>query len=168
MLDRVREALFSTLGSLVDEAQVLDLFAGTGSLGAEALSRGAAYARFVERDRKVGNVILRNLETLDTLECSQLRLGDALSPRQWAREEGETPWDLVFCDPPYPLLREGDGRRRVMEAVRALMHDALARDGTLVLHTEPRALSEHDFDKAWEVDKRVYGRTVLWYLTLKI
>ena len=73
MLDRVREALFSTLGDQVEGARVLDLFAGTGSLGLEALSRGAKEARFVERDRRALERLADNVQTLD-YECLEYEL----------------------------------------------------------------------------------------------
>jgi 16S rRNA (guanine966-N2)-methyltransferase len=94
--DRVREALFSMLGD-VDGARVLDLYAGSGALGIEALSRGAASAVFVERDPRAVAAIERNLEPLG-VEATVAR-AEAL--RWLARAEGE--FDLVFCDPPYDV-----------------------------------------------------------------
>ena len=64
MLDRVREAMFSTLGPGIDGALALDLFAGSGSLGLEAISRGATLARFVEHDARVASLLARNAEEL--------------------------------------------------------------------------------------------------------
>jgi 16S rRNA (guanine966-N2)-methyltransferase len=92
--DRVREALFSMLGD-VSGARVLDLYAGSGALGIEALSRGAACALFVERDPRAADAIERNLAALG-LEERVLRR-DAL--RFLAKGEGA--FDLVLCDPPY-------------------------------------------------------------------
>lgn len=106
--DRVKEALFSTLGDL-HGAVVLDLFAGTGALGIEALSRGAARAVFVERDRAAVAAIRANLAALE-LDGSraELRVGDARGALRAAREAGET-YDLVFVDPPYDHAREWAG-----------------------------------------------------------
>jgi 16S rRNA (guanine966-N2)-methyltransferase len=92
--DRVREALFSMLGD-VSGARVLDLYAGSGALGIEALSRGAHSAVFVERDPRAVAVIERNLASLGLEE--QVVRQDAV--RFLARAEGT--FDLVFCDPPY-------------------------------------------------------------------
>ena len=92
--DRVREALFSMLGD-VSGARVLDLYAGSGALGIEALSRGAGSAVFVDRDPRAVAAIERNLESLG-LEQEVLRQ-DAV--RFLARARGT--FDLVFCDPPY-------------------------------------------------------------------
>ena len=98
--DRVREALFSILGPL-DGARVLDLFAGSGALAIEALSRGAAHATLVEKDAWAAAVIERNLETLDLEpEEAQLLRMPADRALRAARERGDA-YDLVFLDPPY-------------------------------------------------------------------
>jgi 16S rRNA (guanine966-N2)-methyltransferase len=98
--ERVREALFSMLGPL-QGAVVLDLFAGTGALGIEALSRGAARAVFIERERAALAVLGDNLALLglDAGEA-EIRRGDALAALRTARERDET-YDLIFIDPPY-------------------------------------------------------------------
>jgi 16S rRNA (guanine966-N2)-methyltransferase len=92
--DRVREALFSILGD-VSGARVLDLYAGSGALGIEALSRGAESAVFVEREPRAVAAIERNLASIGLGE--RVVRGDAL--RFLAAEQGM--FDLVFCDPPY-------------------------------------------------------------------
>jgi 16S rRNA (guanine966-N2)-methyltransferase len=106
--DRVREALFATLGD-IDGVSVLDLFAGTGALGIEALSRGASSALFVERDRAALRALRANLEALELREPHALvRSGEALAALRAARKRGET-YDLVFLDPPYGQARELEG-----------------------------------------------------------
>jgi 16S rRNA (guanine966-N2)-methyltransferase len=92
--DRVREALFSMLGD-VSGARVLDLYAGSGALGIEALSRGAESALFVERDEPALAALRRNLEAVGA--DAEVRRKDVLG--FLARPEGT--YDLVFCDPPY-------------------------------------------------------------------
>jgi 16S rRNA (guanine966-N2)-methyltransferase len=92
--DRVREALFSMLGD-VDGSHVLDLYAGSGALGIEALSRGAGSAVFVERDAKAVAAIERNLEAVGV----DARIVRQPAERFLAAAEGS--YDLVFCDPPY-------------------------------------------------------------------
>jgi 16S rRNA (guanine966-N2)-methyltransferase len=100
--DRVREALFSALGPL-DGERVLDLFAGSGALALEALSRGAAHAVLVEKDARAATVIRGNLDALGLgSDEAVLRRRDALKALGDAREAGET-YDLVFLDPPYRL-----------------------------------------------------------------
>jgi 16S rRNA (guanine966-N2)-methyltransferase len=101
--DRVREALFSMLGPL-EGANVLDLFAGTGALGIEALSRGAAAAVFVERERSALCALRANLAAIGLQEAGgpqvQVRSRDALVALAEAIARGER-YDLVFLDPPY-------------------------------------------------------------------
>jgi 16S rRNA (guanine(966)-N(2))-methyltransferase RsmD len=98
--DRVREAVFSALGEAVDGARVLDLFAGTGALGLEALSRGAAQAVFVESGRPALVALQRNIEATGCGDRSRVISGDALAAlARLAREGAE--FDLVFLDPPY-------------------------------------------------------------------
>lgn len=100
--DRVREALFSALGPLDGEV-VLDLFAGSGALAIEALSRGAGRAVLVERDARAAAVVRANLDALGVGgEEAVVRRRDALRALRDAREAGES-YDLVFIDPPYRL-----------------------------------------------------------------
>jgi 16S rRNA (guanine966-N2)-methyltransferase len=111
--DRVREALFSILGD-IDGAVVLDLFAGTGAMGLEALSRGAASATFVEIDRRAMEVVRRNVDATisDGQHPTDLIKGDATRVvRSLALAERR--FDLVFFDPPYDRTAElvGDLRR---------------------------------------------------------
>jgi 16S rRNA (guanine966-N2)-methyltransferase len=103
--DRVREAVFSMLGPL-GGARVLDLFAGSGALGIEALSRGARSAVFVERDGGAVRVLEHNLASLELLAAvAEVRREEALAALRSARERKET-YDLVFIDPPYGQARD--------------------------------------------------------------
>lgn len=98
--ERVREALFAALGPLHGEV-VLDLFAGTGALAIEALSRGAARAVLVERDPQALAALQANLAALGIERgCAEVRRGEALRLLRTARARAET-YDLVFVDPPY-------------------------------------------------------------------
>jgi len=99
--DRVREALFSMLCARMDfdEIRVLDLYAGSGALGLEALSRGASHALLVESDRKAAAVVRGNIAELG-VPGGELRMGTVSSVLAGAPSE---PYDLVFSDPPYAL-----------------------------------------------------------------
>lgn len=165
MLDRVREALFSTLGPGIDGAYALDLFAGSGSLGFEALSRGAAFTRFVERNPAVVGLLHENARELGVGERSEIRAGSAISDNLWEAPEGEEArWaDVIFYDPPYPLLR-GDERGSIFEAAARLSREVLRPGGFLVFHTPRRGVSRVDFDKDLDLDQRNYGSSSLWYL----
>ncbi len=100
--DRVREAIFNALWSrgAVDGADVLDLFAGSGALGIEALSRGASHATFVDPDRAARQVVRRNLEACGFLDRAQIVAAPA--DRYLATRGADAGrFDLAFCDPPY-------------------------------------------------------------------
>ena len=115
-LDRVREAVFSMLGPL-DGLDVLDLFAGSGALGIEALSRGAAGATFVDSDAAATRAIRENLAR--TRAEGRVVRSDALAFLRNAARQRES-WDLAFCDPPYRLAaRLGEPLSRMLEPVLA-------------------------------------------------
>jgi len=131
--DRVRENIFNLVGPL-DGAKVLDLFAGSGALGIEALSRGAATAVFVENDRDAIRAIERNLEKLRLTGARVVR-GDALFTVAQEAIAGAK-YDLVLVDPPYGML--DDIQPRLALHLPAL----LAPDGLAVLETDVRSAPE--------------------------
>ena len=124
--DRVREAAFNLIG-LVDGAVVLDLFAGSGALGLEALSRGAASVTFVESDRSACRAIADNLATLK-LTGARVTCGDAV----WAMRQESRQYDLILVDPPYEAWRELEPK--LAEHLPRL----LAPGGLLVVETGKR------------------------------
>ena len=100
--ERVRQSLFAILEPRLTGARVLDLCAGSGAAGLEALSRGASYVQFVERSRDAATVIERNVATLNCGAASSVRVGDAAAAARVAFEErGTPPFDIVIFDPPY-------------------------------------------------------------------
>jgi 16S rRNA (guanine966-N2)-methyltransferase len=123
--DRVREALFSMLGD-VTGLRVLDLYAGSGALGIEALSRGAASTVFVERDRQALDALLRNLDAVGA--TAEVRRQDVA--RFLARPEGT--FDLVFCDPPY------DDASRVAAPLSEALPAMLEEDARIVTESDKR------------------------------
>ncbi len=154
--DRTREALFSILQAKLDfeGARVLDLFAGTGALGLEALSRGAAFTLFVETEAQARAAIRANLETCAAMGVSKVFRRDAtkLGARQGAA------YDLVFADPPY-------GKGLSERALVALKDgDWLAEDGLIIIEEDKRAgfRAPPGFD---EMDRRIKGDTALIFLT---
>lgn len=127
--DRVREAVFGKLGDVAG-AHVLDLFAGTGALAIEALSRGAESALLVDAAAASVRVIARNLEALGLAERTQVMRGEAV--RVCRRLAGRPAFDLVFLDPPY----DSD---RLPAALRALVENGLlAPRATVVVETAKR------------------------------
>jgi 16S rRNA (guanine966-N2)-methyltransferase len=101
--DRVKEALFGSLGARVLDARVLDLYAGSGAAGIEALSRGAAHATFVEHHRPAAQTIRANLALTGFTAVATVEVGDVL--RFLGTASG--PWDVVVLDPPYEERRLG-------------------------------------------------------------
>ncbi|MFN0092002.1 MAG: 16S rRNA (guanine(966)-N(2))-methyltransferase RsmD [Acidimicrobiales bacterium] len=141
--DRVREAMFNSLFSLcpIEGATVLDLFAGTGALGIEALSRGAARAVFVEHDRSARSTLQRNLAETGLAPRATVEAGDALAYLAAA----PVPFDLAFCDPPYRF----DRWERLLE---------LLASGIAVLESD----REVALGPSWELARRKrYGSTVV-------
>lgn len=160
MLDRVRESLFATLQPWIEGAMVLDLFAGSGALGIEALSRGARRVRFVERGSRAAQCLAANVAELGLDDAVELVRGDALSRAAW----GERPADIVFFDSPYPMLDELRARRAVFRALDELAHAQLAREGVLVFHAPHRLVRAGEFASDLVVRERVYGSNSLWYV----
>jgi 16S rRNA (guanine(966)-N(2))-methyltransferase RsmD len=147
--DRVREALFSILGPAVAGARVLDLYAGSGALGIEALSRGAASATFVERARPALRALQANLAGLD-LDAEVVR-GDALAFLRTA-SRGARQYDLVLLDPPY------GHSARLGPLLEPLLAPVLAPGATVVGECDRRAPLNLDLPLA---DERRYGDTLI-------
>jgi 16S rRNA (guanine966-N2)-methyltransferase len=125
--DRAREGLFASLGEAVAQALVLDLFAGTGALGIEALSRGATSAVFVDRSRAAARAIRANLQLTGLTELGRVIVADVPA---YVRERppGTAPFDLVFLDPPY----QADARS-LTQVLGALDRGWLAPGWTVVV-----------------------------------
>jgi 16S rRNA (guanine966-N2)-methyltransferase len=165
MLDRVREAVFSTLGPLVEDAVVLDLFAGSGALGLECVSRGATSVRSVERAAKALAALKANVAELGLGERVRVIRGDALSPKSWHDADApEARYSLVFMDPPYPMIEDASERQAVLEAIRVLFERALTADAELVLHVAARASETLRFGTGLEREVRLYGSSAIVYV----
>jgi len=156
--DRVRLAVFSSLADRVPGARVLDLFAGTGAYGLEALSRGAASVTWVENDRRVLAVLRENVTSL----CGPDRgtavvSADAL--RFLVRGGGDEPYDLIFADPPYD--QDGGWLKKILSALTG--RSILKSGGLLVMEQSvhvPAVTRE-----GWQqLKRRVYGETQIDYI----
>jgi 16S rRNA (guanine966-N2)-methyltransferase len=156
--DRVREALFSILGERVIGVRVLDLYAGSGALGLEALSRGAASAVFVEQQREACRVIESNLAKakLAAATVSQVSVESWLKRRRAA-----VPFDLIFADPPY-CKSVGDTNFAAGLLQSSDLIDTLSSQGLLLVETKSdQELPETPHFE--QVDRRVYGSTALQF-----
>jgi 16S rRNA (guanine966-N2)-methyltransferase len=161
--DFVRESLFNILGELVVDRTAIDLFAGTGALGLEALSRGASRAIFVERDRENVALIHRNIATLRYQDRASVRHADAY---RWARsfEPDDGGPVVVFLDPPY---REYETRARNLNQMLTRLVEKLPPGSAMALESgrtlDGRILP--DFE-GWDI--RRYGSTqlALWVVSV--
>jgi 16S rRNA (guanine966-N2)-methyltransferase len=153
--DRVRESLFARLGDLAGK-RVLDLFAGSGALGFEALSRGARHATFVDRSNAALQVVRANAEALGLGDEVALRRGDAHTAlRQLA---GEAAFELVFVDPPY-------ASRAPASVLAALVEARLLAPAALVVVESDRRHAPGPVAGLAAIDERRYGDTLItWYV----
>ena len=159
--DRVREALFSAieayLGTLAGHS-FLDLFAGSGAVALEALSRGAQSATAVESDRKVARLISANASAL-ALPLTVL----ARPVERLAAEPAPQAFDVVFADPPYPL-----GEQALEVVLADLDANGWVGAGSLVIIERSARSPEPTYPPGWEtLRERRYGETVLWYVRLR-
>ena len=160
--DRVRESLFNILaggrfGEVVEDARVIDVFAGTGALGLEALSRGANHASFIERDQPALATLRANISRLKRGPDCQVIAGDALTLATWRG----MPAGLLLADAPY-----GTGAG-IEAAARLITINALTEDALVVIETERgESLDEDAVDRAGlrQLDDRTYGRAQLHFL----
>jgi 16S rRNA (guanine966-N2)-methyltransferase len=171
MLDRVRESLFATLRDWIEDAYVLDLFAGSGSLGLEAISRGARAARMIERGKPAFETLRANVEELELGDRIELARADALDPTSWRAGDGlgrRTSWDLVFLDPPYSMMEEMQPRKQVLNALATLAREHLEPAGRVVLHTPRRALADREFPDDLAATLRQWGTNDVWLVGKRV
>jgi 16S rRNA (guanine966-N2)-methyltransferase len=127
--DRLRETLFNVIAPRIEGARFLDLCAGSGAIGIEALSRGAAHVTFVDRSRKMCGLVEANLDLCkipeEETDVVQAEASDFLSRSMAAESE---PWALVFFDPPY-----ADDYLKVLNSLGALTNQLLTSDGLVIV-----------------------------------
>lgn len=156
-LDQVKEAVFNILAPVVEGAAVLDLFAGTGSIGIEALSRGARSCTFVESQKEVAEVLRRNLERCRIEENVEVLTVPVERALPILKKRGER-YDLLFVDPPYD-------RGWVQEILPLIGTGDWSFPGsTMVVEHSPREKVDEEYG-CWRLrDQRVYGQTRISFL----
>ncbi len=150
---KVREAIFSVLASKITNKRVLDVFAGTGAMGLEALSRGAKEATFIEKDRAAQKALKQNIENIGFCEEVKIFNGDCLK----FLPDMRGPFDLVFLDPPY--------NKGYVNKIMPLLAKPgfLAQEGIIVLETAAKE-KEIPADDCWLLQKESkYGDTAVLY-----
>ena len=150
--DRVKETLFAILGERVPGARVLDLYAGSGAIGIEALSRGATSATFVEQARPALAALRANLERTRLADLAEVQ---PLDVGRFLAAPGHGPWDLVFLDPPYEL-------RDIVAPLRAIA-PGVAPDGMVVIKHFWRT-DVPEVAGLQSVRQRRFGETMLTFL----
>ncbi|MGN9907238.1 16S rRNA (guanine(966)-N(2))-methyltransferase RsmD [Phytohabitans sp. LJ34] len=157
--DRVREALFSSLESMVDleGARVADLYAGSGAVGLEALSRGASHVLLVESDARVARVVRQNIAALGVGPAARLVTAKVSGALADGPEGGA--YDVVFADPPYAAPDEE------LTAVQAALVDGgwLAPEAVVVIERSTRSGVLTWVKGITAEHSRRYGETTLWY-----
>jgi len=150
MSERARGAMFNSLGGLIEGASVLDAFAGTGSIGLEALSRGAHDVTFVERDRVAQKVLAKNITALGAEARTTFVRTTVLN---WLETKGDEKFDIVFADPPY-----NDPQLSTAERLLGLL-----KPGGYMVLSHPGRGEELAKTGVVVVDNRSYGNAFLTY-----
>jgi len=151
--DRVKESLFNILGPDVDGAVFLDLFAGTGAVGIEALSRGADYVRFIDRNRLPVNTVRENLKTTGLAENARVIQMDAF---EVLKAENDRKFDYVYIAPPQ--------YKRMWEKALTILDDHidwLELDAWVIVQIHPKEYGPVPLKRLEEFDQRQYGSTLL-------
>ncbi len=158
MKDRVRQAVFNLLGRAVEGTHALDLFAGTGALGLEAISRGAARATLIEQHFPTARIIEQNVAALELTEHCQVAAGSVFV---WVRQQRWTEWEprpwTVFCSPPYDFYVT---RRDEMLTLLRTLHEHAPTGSWFVVESDAR-FEFQDLDELGAWDVRTYPPAVI-------
>ncbi len=159
VMDRVKEACFSKLGRRIVHARFLDLYAGTGSVAIEALSRGGASAVLVERDARALRIIRENLQLARVHERAMVQRADVLS---WLRSAVQQPFDVIYIAPPQyqGLWLE---TLRLIDELPGWTHD----DSIVIVQIDPKERQDCSLERLAPFDERRYGNTLLWYFRVR-
>ena len=153
--DRTRESLFNILAArddvYLEKARVIDLFAGSGALGLEALSRGASWCLFVETDTAARGAIRDNIEALGLFGCTRIHRRSASALGDRPASTGK-PFTLAFLDPPY-------NKDLVAPALQTLKDGSWLVPGAIIVVEQAASEAHVDVSEFFEIDRRQYGDT---------
>ncbi len=147
---KVKEGIFSAIQFNVPGARVLDLFAGSGQLGIEALSRDASLCVFVDQSREAANTVIENLKYTNLFAKSRVITSEATRYLSFCKDE----FDIVFIDPPY--------RKELVDAVMPLVSKVISEDGMVICETEIKKELEESYEGLTLAKKYKYGKTLIW------
>jgi 16S rRNA (guanine966-N2)-methyltransferase len=153
--DKVKEALFNILGTAVLDVNFLDLFAGTGAVGIEALSRGADYALFTELNKLALKTIHSNLQTTKLKDCAEVRMLNAFD---LLKNPPPRIFDIIYIAPP-------QYKQMWLDTLRALDSNPawLSPNSLVIVQIDPKEQQNVYFEHLRAYDQRRYGRTLLWF-----
>ena len=154
MTQKNRASIFNRLGD-IEGLSVLDVYAGSGAIGIEALSLGASHATFVEQSRSVAKVIQDNIEKLDLVSQTSVLIQSATEAVKSLHGQS---FDIIIADPPYDQLQEGDIN---------LIFNAVGKNGICILSHSSR-IPVPNLDAVEHIDSRTYGDTTISYYRAKI
>ena len=161
--DRVKESLFNILGDFVVEARVLDLFAGTGAVGVEALSRGAAEVVFIDKSSTALRTVRLNLEHTRLSDRAVVLRADAF---KYLAGEIKAAYDLIYVAPPQYKGLWADALWSLDERTDWLSTYPEADGGIVIAQIHPREYQDLPLDNLAEYDQRKYGSTLLCFYEL--
>lgn len=156
--DRVKEAIFSTLGEKVKGSIILDLFSGSGNLGLESLSRGGKHAHLVENDSKAYYIIMENVKKLDMKDLTSIY---NLSWEKFINiaKKKEMKFDLIFLDPPYYGKYYNDVLNKIA------INDLLTSNGVIIIESPKEMIGNEFKEELFQVVKEAkYGDTKIFYI----
>jgi len=164
--DRVKESLFSVLYNydLPSGARVADLFCGVGSMGLEALSRGAVSVTFVEKDHDILSILKKNIERAGFSGVSKVIRTNAFKAGAAPGDGGA--YDLVFVDPPYAAAKDA-GESSALGDLLNLLGEQVAENATVVVRTSENVSLLDGYGKLSVVERRKWGTMVVTILTKK-
>ena len=152
--DRVKESLFNILNSKVYDSKILDLFAGSGALGLEALSRGAVSCLFVDSSKEAINIVKENIKLCKIEEKAKVVNKDYLEVLKSTNEK----FDIIFVDPPYSKGIE----IIVLENVKNILSD----EGIVIIETDQTDITPEEINGLAKYDSRKYGRTIISFYAM--
>jgi 16S rRNA (guanine(966)-N(2))-methyltransferase RsmD len=169
-LARLKNSLFNILAWQLEGKSVLDLFAGTGSLGLEALSRGAQRGLFIDNQRACVDAIQKSIVKLRLENSAKVLLMDSFNIVSYALQAGER-FDYIFVDPPYKYYDEPAQREKLFEVIRQIAEkDIIVESGTVIVEHRSHKADEdalNNLGRLERIDLRNYGQTSLSFLKRK-
>lgn len=167
MLDRVRENLFNIIRFDIQDAEVLDLFSGCGSLGIEALSQGAASCVFVESDSQLVSCIEENVERCELEASAYVLKDDVFMLPGRPPPPGHSAAEIVLADPPYECIDDPNRRTELFEALEGMIGAMIAPGAMLMLHHAPMPHALWPTSRMECFDHRVYGNSQLSFFHIQ-